>query len=64
MAGDGTQRANVERLAQKIGVLDRIAFLGAADDEKLIDLYAGTPCPTPMREASCRDDRGFLRASR
>ena len=42
VAGDGTQRANVERLAQETGVLDRIAFLGAAEDEKLIDLYAGT----------------------
>ena len=41
VAGDGTQRVNVERLAQEIGVLDRITFLGAAEDEKLIDLYAG-----------------------
>ena len=41
VAGDGTQRANVERLAQETGVLDRITFLGAAEDEKLIDLYAG-----------------------
>jgi glycosyltransferase involved in cell wall biosynthesis len=41
VAGDGTQRVNVERLAEEIGVLDRITFLGAAEDEKLIDLYAG-----------------------
>src|SRR6185503_17494519 len=33
VAGDGTQRVNVERLAQEIGVLDRITFLGAAEDE-------------------------------
>ena len=42
VAGDGTQRVNVERLAQETGVLDRITFLGSAEDEKLIDLYAGT----------------------
>ncbi len=41
VAGDGTQRANVERLAQTRGVADRVRFLGAVGDEDLIALYAG-----------------------
>ena len=39
IAGDGTQRANAERLAQSVGVQDRVAFLGSVGDEMLIDLY-------------------------
>jgi glycosyltransferase involved in cell wall biosynthesis len=41
VAGDGTQRANLERLAEESGVIDRVRFLGQVDDETLIDLYAG-----------------------
>jgi glycosyltransferase involved in cell wall biosynthesis len=41
VAGDGTQRANTERLAHECGVTDRVEFLGAVDDETLLDLYAG-----------------------
>jgi glycosyltransferase involved in cell wall biosynthesis len=41
VAGDGTQRDHVERLAAAIGVTDRVTFLGTASDETLIDLYAG-----------------------
>ena len=41
IAGDGTQRANVERLAADMGVADRVAFLGSVDDEQLLALYAG-----------------------
>jgi glycosyltransferase involved in cell wall biosynthesis len=41
IAGDGTQRANTERLAHECGVADRVTFLGAVDDETLLDLYAG-----------------------
>jgi glycosyltransferase involved in cell wall biosynthesis len=40
VAGDGTQRRNLERLAVEIGVADRVAFIGAVDDETLISLYA------------------------
>jgi glycosyltransferase involved in cell wall biosynthesis len=40
VAGDGTQRANVERAAEASGVSDRITFLGTVDDEQLIALYA------------------------
>jgi len=39
IAGDGTQRANVERAAQDAGVLDRVDFLGTVDDEALVALY-------------------------
>jgi glycosyltransferase involved in cell wall biosynthesis len=39
IAGDGTQRANVERVAANLGVSDRVDFLGAVDDERLLTLY-------------------------
>ena len=39
VAGDGTQRTNVERAAAAAGVGDRVTFLGAVDDERLLDLY-------------------------
>jgi glycosyltransferase involved in cell wall biosynthesis len=41
VAGEGTQRLNVERLAAETGLADRITFLGSAEDDKLIELYAG-----------------------
>ncbi len=40
VAGDGTQRANVERIAQELGVADRITFLGSVGDDRLVELYA------------------------
>jgi glycosyltransferase involved in cell wall biosynthesis len=39
VAGDGTQRANAERAAAEAGVADRVDFLGAVQDEQLLDLY-------------------------
>jgi glycosyltransferase involved in cell wall biosynthesis len=42
VAGDGTQRENVERVAHEAGVADRVTFLGRVDDDQLIGLYAGT----------------------
>jgi glycosyltransferase involved in cell wall biosynthesis len=42
VAGEGTQRANVERAAQEAGVAGRIDFLGAVDDEQLVALYRDT----------------------
>jgi glycosyltransferase involved in cell wall biosynthesis len=39
VAGDGTQRANVERVAAQAGVGDRVVFLGSVDDERLLELY-------------------------
>jgi glycosyltransferase involved in cell wall biosynthesis len=41
IAGDGTQRANIERLAEESGLSSRIDFLGSVDDEALIALYRG-----------------------
>lgn len=41
VAGDGTQRAAVERIAEDAGVRDRVTFLGTVDDDALIELYAG-----------------------
>jgi glycosyltransferase involved in cell wall biosynthesis len=42
VAGDGTQRANVERVAAAAGVADRVAFLGSIGDEQLLELYRDT----------------------
>jgi glycosyltransferase involved in cell wall biosynthesis len=39
VAGDGTQRANVERVAAQAGVADRVEFLGSVEDERLLALY-------------------------
>jgi glycosyltransferase involved in cell wall biosynthesis len=40
IAGDGTQRANVEQAASEAGVADRITFLGSVNDDQLVELYA------------------------
>jgi glycosyltransferase involved in cell wall biosynthesis len=40
VVGDGTQRANVERVAHDTGVADRVDFLGSVDDDRLVALYA------------------------
>jgi glycosyltransferase involved in cell wall biosynthesis len=39
VAGDGTQRANVEQAAERSGIADRVTFLGAVDDDQLVELY-------------------------
>jgi glycosyltransferase involved in cell wall biosynthesis len=39
VAGDGTQRANVERAAHQAGTAERVEFLGTVDDERLLALY-------------------------
>jgi glycosyltransferase involved in cell wall biosynthesis len=40
VAGEGTQRANVERAAHDAGVADRVTFLGTVNDDDLVGLYA------------------------
>ena len=40
IAGDGTQRENVERSADLAGVSDRVTFLGTVGDSELVSLYA------------------------
>ncbi len=42
IAGDGTQRSNVERIAEEQGVGGRVRFLGPVDDDELVGLYAGS----------------------
>ena len=39
IAGDGTQRANVERLVENAGLKDRVTFLGSVGDDELVALY-------------------------
>jgi glycosyltransferase involved in cell wall biosynthesis len=41
LAGAGTQRANVERLAESLGVASRTKFLGEVGDDEIVELYAG-----------------------
>ena len=42
VVGDGTQRLRLEQVAEACGIADRVDFVGQIDDERLIDLYAGT----------------------
>lgn len=39
VCGDGPMRAQWERLAQEVGVADRVRFLGEVDDAELPELY-------------------------
>jgi glycosyltransferase involved in cell wall biosynthesis len=41
VAGDGTQRANVEKHAASAGVDGRVSFLGSVGDDDLVELYKG-----------------------
>jgi glycosyltransferase involved in cell wall biosynthesis len=41
IAGDGTERAALQRLAAELGLERRVAFLGALRDRQLIDTYRG-----------------------
>jgi glycosyltransferase involved in cell wall biosynthesis len=39
VAGDGSQRANLERLTEESGLRHRVTFLGTVDDTQLVELY-------------------------
>jgi len=41
IVGEGTQEANLRRLAEDLAVADRVRFEGAVSDERLVELYAG-----------------------
>jgi glycosyltransferase involved in cell wall biosynthesis len=41
IAGHGSARPGLERLAASLGVADRISFAGIVDDRQLVELYAG-----------------------
>lgn len=41
IAGDGTQRGNLERQAADAGLAERVTFAGSVDDDRLIELYGG-----------------------
>ncbi|KTG10444.1 glycosyl transferase [Haloprofundus marisrubri] len=41
VAGSGSYREGLERLAREIGVVERVEFLGYVDDDELPNLYAG-----------------------
>jgi glycosyltransferase involved in cell wall biosynthesis len=41
VVGDGSQRANLEALTDRLGVADRVEFLGPVADAALLELYAG-----------------------
>ncbi|WP_068779040.1 glycosyltransferase family 4 protein [Paenibacillus sp. GM2] len=40
IAGQGPERDHLERLAAKLGLTDRVKFLGFVEDKKLLELYA------------------------
>ncbi len=41
LAGDGMERAKLEKLAADLNLMDRVKFLGRVSDQELLDLYAG-----------------------
>jgi glycosyltransferase involved in cell wall biosynthesis len=41
IVGDGTQRQRIETLAETLGVSDRVDFLGAVDEQRVVELYKG-----------------------
>lgn len=41
VAGTGSGRLELERLAESLGVAHRVQFLGEVDDDQIVDLYAG-----------------------
>ena len=41
VAGDGTQRGNIEALAERCGGAGRVTFLGTVTDDTIIELYKG-----------------------
>jgi glycosyltransferase involved in cell wall biosynthesis len=57
IAGEGAERAALERLASKLGVAARVSFLGRVDEDTLVALYAGcrAVCFPPLEE-----DYGFI----
>jgi glycosyltransferase involved in cell wall biosynthesis len=42
IVGDGTQRGNLERLAEELKLDDRVDFAGTVSDDRLLALYAGS----------------------
>lgn len=44
VVGEGSQRAAIERAAEKAGVTDRVALLGAVGDDELVSLYREALC--------------------
>src|SRR5690606_12898211 len=41
LAGDGECGGDLRRLARELGIVDRVVFAGAPDDDALASLYAG-----------------------
>lgn len=44
IAGKGAEKANLEKLARKLGIADRVTFLGFVPDEDLPGLYSISSC--------------------
>jgi glycosyltransferase involved in cell wall biosynthesis len=41
IVGEGTQDASLRRLAEELGLGDRVEFAGSVSDDRLLELYAG-----------------------
>ena len=67
VVGDGSQRSQIEREAETLGIVDRITFTGAVADEELVAFIA-TPCvwftPRSTKITGLRHSKDFWQRSR
>jgi phosphatidylinositol alpha-1,6-mannosyltransferase len=59
IVGDGPQRAELEALAARLGIRERVRFLGAIDDPALYDAYARAWCFAMPNRREGYDVEGF-----
>ena len=57
IAGEGRDRERLERMAEELGIADRVRFLGFVSDEQLLDLYANA---LAVYYAPLDEDYGYI----
>ncbi len=59
ISGDGERRRQLEEMAERLGVKDRVIFTGYLDDQKLVELYSRA---LAVIFIPYREDYGFITA--